>query len=153
MGWHAAPRAGGNKSCPTVYTSPPAMGMHLALKMDLLAQMDELLCPLHGLHTGIALLHQLGRPWWVTNSPPVLAQPQAPTWEPAALIAGALFKDTLGFLGGSGEPDGHCPAKLTSLRALKALVAMSSCSEPCAVRLRMFWRGDRCIEAGCDLHP
>lgn len=42
---------------------PPAMGRHLALKVDLLAQVDELLCPLHGLHTGVAFLHQLGRPW------------------------------------------------------------------------------------------
>ena len=41
---------------------PLAVGMHLALKVDLLAQVDELLCPLHGLHTGIAFLHQLGRP-------------------------------------------------------------------------------------------
>lgn len=31
-------------------------------------------------------------------------------------------------------------AERTSLSALKALVAMSSSSEPCAVRFRMFWR-------------
>lgn len=62
--------AGGNKSCPFADPIPPAAGMHLALKVDLLAQVDKLLCPLHGLHAGIALLHQLGRPWESHLCPP-----------------------------------------------------------------------------------
>lgn len=79
---------------------------------------------------------------WVTCSPPTLApraQPQAPPWEPEALKAGALL-ETQEVQGGPREPDSPCPAKLTSLSALKALVAMASSSEPCAVRFRMFWR-------------
>lgn len=50
------------------------------------------------------------------------------------------FRDMLGFQGGPPEPDSPYPTELTSLSALKALVAMSSSSEPCAVRFRMFWR-------------
>lgn len=62
MNWLAAPREGGDRAAPSRAPILSAEVTHLALKVDLLAQVDELLCPLHGLHTGIALLHQLGRP-------------------------------------------------------------------------------------------
>ena len=57
-----SPQGRRRQGCPFACPILSAEVMHLALKVDLLAQVDELLCPLHGLHTGIALLHQLGRP-------------------------------------------------------------------------------------------
>ena len=106
--------------------------------------MDELLCPLHGLHTGIALLHQLRRQWGSPAAPPALispAQPQAPTWRPRAVKTEAPLETHRGSGGGGALGARHLlPAELTSLRALKAFVAMSSSSEPCAVRFRMFWK-------------
>lgn len=49
-------------------------------------------------------------------------------------MAGAHLEIYRGSRGAEGG------AELTSLSALKALVAMSSSSDPCAVLFRMFWR-------------
>lgn len=98
---------------------------YLALKVDLLAQMNEFLCPLHGLHAGVAFLHQLGVQWEII-------------WAP-----------TRG-MGGPQEPTALAP-ELTSLSALKALVAMSSSWEPGAVRFKMFWwERKRCFLECCS---
>ena len=141
MNWLPVPRGEGNKTCPFVDPIPPAADTNLALKVDLLAQVDELLCPLHGLHTGIALLHQLGRPWvghLQPPHPPPNPGSQSPASDP---LLGTRSSDGGGLIqryaGVWGRPSG---AELTSLSALKALVATSSSSEPCAVLFRMFWR-------------
>lgn len=90
---------------------PPAAGMHLALKVDLLAQVDELLCPLHGLHTGIALLYQLGRPWVGHLQPPSPGS-QSPASESHLGTRGSegwgSFRDTLG-IGGEGPTAARQP--------------------------------------------
>lgn len=101
------PGEGGSKAFP-----------HLALKVDLLTQVNELLSPLHGLHAGVAFLHQLGMGWEVIWG-----------WD------------------GKGDPQeaSALAPELTSLSALKALVAMSSSWEPGAVRFKMFWwERERC---------
>lgn len=63
MNWPEALRARKKQELPLGVPIPLAADTHLALKVDLLAQVDEFLCPLHGLHASIALLHQLGEPW------------------------------------------------------------------------------------------
>lgn len=87
---------------------------YLALKVDLLAQVNELLRPLHGLYAGIAFLYQLG----VGRGGHYLC----PRW-------------------GRGGPQMSTALtpELTSFSALKALVAMSSSWEPGVVRFKMFW--------------
>lgn len=51
----------------TTYPLPPRdrriAFSYLALKVDLLAQVNKLLRPLHGLHAGVTFLHQLGVGW------------------------------------------------------------------------------------------
>lgn len=98
MNWPAAPRGEGART-PLRVPMPPPVGMHLALEVDLFAQVDELLRPLHGLHTGIALLHQLGRPGLGHLQPPTLApraQSQTLAWGSEALKAAALLETCWG---------------------------------------------------------
>lgn len=133
-----SPQESRGQELPLCVPVPLATDSHLALKVDLLAQVDELLCPLHGLHTGVALLHELGRPRVGHLEPPNPGSRNPASDSHLGTEGQASFGDTLGFQGGPQEPGGPCSTELTSLSALKALVAMSSSSEPCAVRFRMF---------------
>lgn len=64
LGESRAERGGQGQSLTTPYPRGRRIAFsYLALEVDLLTQVNELLGPLHGLHACVAFLHQLRERW------------------------------------------------------------------------------------------
>lgn len=143
MNWLAAPREGGDRAAPSRAPSYRLRSRTLPSKWIFLLRWMSSSVLFMDCTLALHSCTSWGDQRWVTCSAPYpgsqspasgshLGTRDSEGW--------GSFRGTQGFRGGPWKPDIPRPAELTSLSALKALVAMSSSSEPCAVRFRMFWR-------------